>query len=53
MTKNTTTYQIQGIDKTLWRQFRGKAMCEGFNNASACLIKLIDLYSKGEISADK
>lgn len=47
--KDTTSYQIKDIDKVTWKKFRGTCLLNGFDNANACLLKLIGRYASGDI----
>ena len=48
--KDTTSYQVKGIDKKTWKKFRGTCLLNGFNNANECLLKFIGRYASGKIS---
>ena len=53
MSENNAMYQINGIDKSTWRKFRGKCLLSGFRSANECFIKIIDLYVSGKINVKK
>ena len=45
---DTTAYQVKDIDRVTWKKFRGTCLLNGFDNANACLLRLIGKYACGE-----
>ena len=49
----TTTYLLKDIDGDIWRQFRGMALCRGFDTAGACLNWLVKEFSEGGLDVKR
>jgi len=48
MSNNTKTICIQNVDVESWKQFRGRALIQGFDSGSDFIRHLISEHAKGK-----
>ena len=48
MSDKTKTICVQHVDAASWKQFRGRALINGYNSGADWLRYLISVHAKGE-----
>lgn len=53
MSENKTSFLVKGIDRKVWKKFKGTAFMNGYDSVGECLLHIIEQVAAGSIWSQK